>query len=130
MPREIPPWSKRFRSIIWRPELKCAHRRESGLILPNKKRIAFGRFSARKGDRAIGLFALGAAVAVTFDDNRLSVMQETIQQSGSHGGVSGEDSRPVLEGDVGSDDDRAALVAFGDDLKEQLCASLVQGQVP
>jgi len=36
------------------------------------------------------LFVLGAAVAVTFDDNRLSVMQETIQQSGGHGGVTGE----------------------------------------
>ena len=58
------------------------------------------------------------------------MMQETIQQSGSHGGVTSEDSGPILEGDVGSDDDRAALVAFGDDLKEELCASLVQGQVP
>ena len=53
-------------------------------------------------------------------------MQETIQQSGSHGGITGEDSGPVLESDVGSDDDRAALVTFGDDLKEQLCASLVR----
>jgi hypothetical protein len=71
-----------------------------------------------------GLFALCAAVAVAFDDNRLSVMQETIQQSGSQGGITGEDSWPVLEGNVGNDDDRAALVAFGDDLKEQLCAAL------
>jgi hypothetical protein len=46
------------------------------------------------------------------------VMQETIQQSGSQGGITGEDSRPVLESDVGGDDDRAALVAFRDDLKE------------
>src|ERR1700730_6457068 len=56
-------------------------------------------------------------------------MQETIQQSGSQGGITGEDARPILESDVGGDDDRAALVAFGDDLKEQLSA-LVQGQVP
>ena len=76
----------------------------------------------------MGLFALGAAVAVAFDDKRLSVMQETIQQSGSQGGITGENSRPVLESDVGGDDDRAALVAFGDDLKEQLCAALVQGR--
>ena len=55
------------------------------------------------------------------------MMQETIQQSGSHGGVAGEDSWPVFEGDVGGNDDRAALVAFGDDLKEQLCASFVEG---
>ena len=75
-------------------------------------------------------FSFGATVTVAFDDNRLRVMQETIQQSGSHGGITGEDSGLVLESDVGSDDDRAALVTFGDDLKEQLCASLVQGQVP
>ena len=77
----------------------------------------------------MGLFALCAAVAVAFDEHRLGVMQEAIQQSGSHGGITGEDSWPVLESDVGGDDDRAALVAFGDDLKEQLCAALVQGQV-
>ena len=41
----------------------------------------------------------------------------------------GEDSGPVLESDVGRDDDRAALVAFGDDLKEELGASLVQSQI-
>jgi hypothetical protein len=31
-----------------------------------------------------------------------------------------------LESDLGNDDDRAALVAFGDDLKEQLRTALVQ----
>ena len=30
----------------------------------------------------VGLFALGAAVALAFDEDGLSVMQETIQQSG------------------------------------------------
>ena len=55
------------------------------------------------------------------------MMQKAIEQSGGHGGVTGEDSRPVLEGDVGGDDDRASLVAFSDDLEEQPCTSLVQG---
>jgi hypothetical protein len=57
---------------------------------------------------------------ITFDEDGLSVMQETIQQRGSQGGITDEDSRPVLESDVGDDDDWAALVAFGDDLKERL----------
>ena len=70
---------------------------------------------------------LGAAVAVAFDEDWLSVVQKAIQQSGGHGGVTGEDSRPVLEGDVGGDDDRASLISFSDDLEEQLCTSLVQG---
>lgn len=74
-------------------------------------------------------FSFGATVTVAFDEDWLRVMQEAIKQSGSHGGIAGEDSGPVLEGDVGRNDDRAALVAFGDDLKEQLCAPLVQGQI-
>jgi len=65
-------------------------------------------------------FALCASVAVAFDDDGLSVMQKTIKQGGGHGGVTGEDSWPAFEGDVGGNDDRAALVAFGDNLKEQL----------
>ena len=75
-------------------------------------------------------FTFGATVTVAFDEDWLRVMQEEIKQSGSHGGVPGEDSGPILESDVGRDDDRAALVAFGDDLKEELGASLVQGQIP
>jgi hypothetical protein len=39
-------------------------------------------------------------------------MQEAIQQSGSQGGISGEDALPFLESDVGGDDNRAALVAL------------------
>ena len=54
-------------------------------------------------------FSFGTTVTVAFDEDWLSVMQETIQQSGSQGGITGEDSRPVLESDVGGDDDRAAL---------------------
>ena len=75
------------------------------------------------------LFALSAPIAVAFDDDGLCVMQKSIQQSGCHGGVTGEDSGPVFEGDVGGNDDRAALVAFGDNLKEQLCTAFVQGEV-
>ena len=58
------------------------------------------------------LFALGAPIAVAFDDDGLCVMQKSIQQSGCHGGVTGEDSWPVFEGDVGGNDNGAALVAF------------------
>jgi hypothetical protein len=59
----------------------------------------------------LGLFALGATAAVAFDEQGLSVMQETIQQSGSQGGITGENARPVLESYVGGDDDRASLVS-------------------
>jgi hypothetical protein len=43
----------------------------------------------------LGLFALGTAVAVVFDEHGLSVMKEAVQQSGSQGGITGEDARPV-----------------------------------
>jgi hypothetical protein len=43
---------------------------------------------------------------------------------GCHGAIAAEDSWAILEGDV-----RAALAAFGDDVKEQLCVTLVRRQV-
>jgi hypothetical protein len=57
------------------------------------------------------------------------VVQKTVQQGGSHGSITGEDTGPVLEGDVGGDDNGAMLVAFGDDLEQQLSTSLVRGKV-
>jgi hypothetical protein len=57
------------------------------------------------------------------------VVQKTVQQGASHGGVTGEDTGPVLEGDIGGDDNGAMLVAFGDDLEQQLSTSLVRGKV-
>ncbi len=57
------------------------------------------------------------------------MVQKTVQQGGSHGGITGEDSGPVLEGDIGGNDDGAVLVAFGDDLEQQLSTSLIEGEV-
>jgi hypothetical protein len=71
----------------------------------------------------VRLFTFSAAVTIPFDKDGLSVVQKTVEQGGSHGGVTGEDSGPVLEGDIGGDDDGAMLVAFGDNLEQQLSAS-------
>jgi hypothetical protein len=57
------------------------------------------------------------------------VVQKTVQQGASHGGVTWEDAGPVLEGDVGGGDDGATFVAFGDNLEQQLSTSLVRGKV-
>ncbi len=75
------------------------------------------------------LFAFSAAVAIAFDKDGLSVVEKTVQQGGGHGGVTSEDTGPVFEGDVGSDDDGAMLVAFGDNLEQELGTSLVEGEV-
>ena len=53
-------------------------------------------------------------------------MQQPIQQRGGQGGIAGKDQRPILEGDVGRQEDRAAFVAFGDDLEEQIGAAFVE----
>jgi hypothetical protein len=73
------------------------------------------------------LFAFSAAVTIPFDKDGLSVVQKTVEQSGSHGSITGKDSGPVLEGDIGGDDDGAVLVAFGDNLEQQLSPSFIQG---
>src|SRR5260370_22488397 len=75
------------------------------------------------------LFAFSAVVAITLDKDGLSVVEKTVQQGGGHGGVTSEDTGPVFEGDVGSDDDGAMLVAFGDNLEQELGTSLVEGGV-
>lgn len=41
-----------------------------------------------------------------------------------------EDLRPVLVGAIGRDDHGAMLVAFADDLEEQIGALLIDGQIP
>ena len=57
------------------------------------------------------------------------MVQKTVQQGASHGGVTWEDAGPVLEGDVGGGDDGATFVTFGDNLEQQLSTSLVRGKV-
>jgi hypothetical protein len=57
------------------------------------------------------------------------VVRETVQQGESEGASPAKMRRPVFESDVGGDEDRAALVAFGDDPKERLSTALIRGQI-
>jgi hypothetical protein len=41
----------------------------------------------------------------------------------------GEDLCPLAEGEVGGDDQRAALVALGDDLEDELGGALGEGEI-
>jgi hypothetical protein len=56
------------------------------------------------------------------------VVGEAIQQRGGHLGIA-KDARPFAEGEVGSDDDRGALVELADEVEEQLTARLREGQI-
>src|SRR5215472_5521134 len=69
------------------------------------------------------------AEAPAFDDDRLGVVQDPVEDGGGQRAVIIEDLRPVLVGAVGGDHHRRALVALADDLEEQIGAELVDGQV-
>ncbi len=69
------------------------------------------------------------AIALPFDGDGFGMMKETIEDGGSEGAVVVEDLRPFLERLVGGEDDGAVLVALGDDLKEQVSAFAVDGQI-
>ena len=68
-------------------------------------------------------------IHISLDDEGFGVMEETVEESGGHGGVAGEDVGPVLKGDVGGDDGRAAFVAFADDLEEEFATALIEREV-
>ena len=55
-------------------------------------------------------------------------MDESVGDGGGGGGVV-EELSPVLEGEVGGDDGRGALIALVEDLVEQIGAAGVEGQV-
>jgi len=57
------------------------------------------------------------------------VVEKTVQQGGGHGSITCENTGPVLEGDIGGDGDGAVLVAFGDNLEQELSTSLIEGEV-
>jgi hypothetical protein len=64
------------------------------------------------GFRAIVGSALEAPAVVSgFDD--IAVMGQAIERCGRHLGIC-EDARPFAEGEIGGDDDRGALVTWGE----------------
>ena len=68
-------------------------------------------------------FAQPEAFAVHFED--MDVMGQAVQ-NGAGEAFRAEDLGPFIEWQVGGDDDRAALVALGDDLEQQLGAGLAE----
>src|SRR5664280_2033976 len=56
-------------------------------------------------------------------------MEKAVEDGGGDGGVVVEDLRPMLEGLVGGDDQRAAFVAMADDLEEQIRTDFIKGQI-
>ena len=74
--------------------------------------------------------AVLGAIAPAFDDDGLSVVEETVEHGRGDGRVVVEDLGPVFVGPVGRDDGRALLIAAADDLEEQVGADFVDGKIP
>ena len=66
------------------------------------------------------------ALVASFDD--LAMMGQAVEQRGGHLGVA-EHRGPFSEGEVGSDDDRGALVEPAHHVEQELSSGLGEGQV-
>ncbi|MGD0639069.1 MAG: hypothetical protein ABSA72_13630 [Nitrososphaerales archaeon] len=69
---------------------------------------------------------LAPGVGVDVED--MTVFDETIDES-DDAGCTGEDGRPVLEGEIGGDHDGVLLVAPADDVEEEVGRARVAGEV-
>ena len=69
------------------------------------------------------------AETFAFDDDSIDVVHDAIENGGGQRAVIIEDLCPVLVDAVGCDHDRGALVALADDLEQQICTVLVDGEV-
>jgi hypothetical protein len=69
------------------------------------------------------------AEAFSFDDHRLGMMEQPIQDGGGQGAVLVEDLGPLLKGPDRGDNDRPLFIAQRDDLEEQIGAGLVDGEI-
>src|SRR6185436_8805605 len=68
-------------------------------------------------------------VTGALDDDGFRMMEKAVEDSGGNRAVVIEDGGPLLEGLIGGENDRSAFVALADDLKEQVGAVLVDGEV-
>jgi hypothetical protein len=76
-----------------------------------------------------GLDLIFHSIAFPLDENGLGMVEEPVEDCGSEDAVVVEDLRPVFERAVGGDDDGSPLIALGDDLKEEIGAVFVDGQI-
>lgn len=77
----------------------------------------------------IFLLAFADAIAFSLDEGDVGVMGEPVKKGGDAGGV-GKDGVPVLEGEIGGENDRAAGVVTGiDDVVEEVGGVLVVGEI-
>ena len=73
----------------------------------------------------MGFAALAEPEALTIHLEDVDVVGQAVEYCAGQA-LRAEDLGPLVEGQVRGNDDRAALVALGDDLEEQLCAGFAE----
>src|SRR6266545_7504413 len=103
--------------------------RSEGRLASERRRRSGGGASRRSlsGGRDAES-ALAQAVALALEGDHGRVVDEPVDQGGGDHGVA-EDLAPLLEAAVGGDDDRAALVAPGDEREEEVGCAALERQV-
>ena len=76
----------------------------------------------------LGELGLAPAIAAALEDEDLDVVGESVDEGDGARGI-GEDGVPVLEGQVGGDEQGAVLVAAADELEEEVGGASVVGEV-
>ena len=71
--------------------------------------------------RLLGEFGLAPAIAAALDDEDLDVVGQTVDEGDGKESF-GEDGVPVLEGQVGGDEQGAVLVTAAEELEEESTA--------
>src|SRR6516164_3249008 len=76
----------------------------------------------------LGIFVFHA-IAVSLNHDRLPVMHQPVDQGCCQGVVHIKEGAPFPEGSIRSDHDRSHFVTGGDNLEQQIGATLVDGQI-
>lgn len=79
--------------------------------------------------RLFGFDSIFHAITFPLDDDRFAMMEEAVEDGGGEGGIIVEDGRPLFEGFIGCDADGTALVAFTDDLEQQIGSGFIDGHI-
>src|SRR5215813_13307226 len=99
----------------------------AGTVRDRRSQKAGVRRALRK--RGLTLELVFHPEALTFDNDRVGMMQQPIQDCGGQGAVMIEDRGPLLEGAVRGEDHRPLFIAKADHLEEQISARLVYREI-
>lgn len=101
-----------------------------GAKRPRVKEFTGGLWAKRGEARLRIVDAVFHAVNGTFDEDGLDVVDNSVEQSRSEGGIVIKDTDPMFVSLVGGDEGGGAFIASGDALEEQIGSGLIDRQIP